>query len=68
MRIMSEHKLTVEKKDKDSIHFRPTFPHKIDGNKIKTLDDVIKILSLMEIRLDDKAVKGLEHLIADDND
>ncbi|MDG1603879.1 hypothetical protein P7D05_13725 [Bacillus paranthracis] len=65
---MSEQKLTVEKKDKDSIHFRPTFPHKIDGNKIKTLDDVIKILSLMEIRLDDKAVKGLEHLIADDND
>ncbi|MDA2672190.1 hypothetical protein PDQ76_25565 [Bacillus cereus] len=63
---MSEHKLTIE--NKDSIYFRPTFPHKIDGNKIKTLDDVIKILSLMEIRLDDKAVKGLEHLITDNND
>lgn len=64
--MMSEQELRIEKKD--SIYLKPTFPHKIDGNKIKTLDDVIKILSLMEIRLDDKAVKGLEHLIVDDND
>ncbi|CCW05975.1 hypothetical protein P9Z94_23070 [Bacillus thuringiensis] len=58
--------LTPEKTD--SIYLRPTYLHKIDGNKIKTLDDVIKILGLMNICLDDKAVKGLEHLIADNND
>ncbi|MCQ6359964.1 hypothetical protein [Bacillus cereus] len=53
---------------KDSIHFRPTYPHKIDGSKIKSLEDVIKILRLMDIRLDDKAVKGLEHLIEKDDE
>ncbi|MEK5251345.1 hypothetical protein MKX66_27865 [Bacillus sp. FSL R9-9530] len=63
---MSEHKLTIEKKN--SISFRPTFPHKIDGSKIKSLEDVIKILKLMDIRLDDKAVKGLEHLIEKDDE
>ncbi|HDR3892248.1 hypothetical protein P4J09_03010 [Bacillus cereus] len=58
--------LTPEKTD--SIYLRPTHPHKIDANKIKTLDDVAKIIGLMDIHLDDKAVKGLEHLIVDDND
>lgn len=56
--------LRVEKKD--SIYLRPRFPHKIDGSKIKSLEDVIKILKLMDIRLDDKAVKGLEHLIEEE--
>lgn len=50
------------------LEMKPTHPHKIDTNKIKTLDDVAKIIGLMDIHLDDKAVKGLEHLIADDND
>ncbi|WP_260857211.1 hypothetical protein [Bacillus thuringiensis] len=27
------------------------------------MEDVVKIIRLMDIRLDDKAVKGLEHLI-----
>ncbi|MED1287352.1 hypothetical protein [Bacillus mycoides] len=63
---MDEQELRIEKKD--SIHLRPTYPHKIDGSKIESLEDVIKILRLMDIRLDDKAVKGLEHLIEDNND
>ncbi|MCU5651925.1 hypothetical protein OCB00_27705 [Bacillus cereus] len=50
------------------LEMKPTHPNKIDANKIKTIDDVAKIIGLMDIRLDDKAVKGLEHLIADDND
>ncbi|MFA2573394.1 hypothetical protein ABR775_27005 [Bacillus cereus] len=62
---MNEQELKVKKED--SIYLRPTYPHKIDGSKIKTLEDVIKILGLMDIRLDDKAVKGLEHLIEKDN-
>ncbi|MGD6835479.1 hypothetical protein ACQCVL_02645 [Bacillus thuringiensis] len=58
---MNEKELTAEKKD--SMYLRPTYPHKIDGSKIKSLEDVIKIIGLMDIRLDDKAVQGLEHLI-----
>ncbi len=58
---MDEQELTLKKKD--SIYLRPRYPHKIDASKIKSLEDVIKILRLMDIRLDDKAVKGLEHLI-----
>lgn len=58
---MDEQELKVEKKD--SIFLRPTYSYKIDGSKIKSLEDVIKILGLMNIRLDDKAVKGLEHLV-----
>ncbi|MDY7965440.1 hypothetical protein [Bacillus thuringiensis] len=50
------------------LKIKPTHPHKIDANKIKTLDDLAKIIGLMDIHLDDKAVKGLEHLIADNND
>ncbi|MFV1456988.1 hypothetical protein [Bacillus mycoides] len=62
---MNEQELTVKKKD--SIYLRPRYPHKIDGSKIKSLEDVIKILGLMNICLDDKAVKGLEHLIEKEN-
>ncbi|MED1382081.1 hypothetical protein ACQKFK_15105 [Bacillus mycoides] len=54
----------LKAKKSDSIYLRAVVcSHKIDLNKIETLDDVIKILGLMDIRLDDKAVKGLEHLI-----
>ncbi|MGH0448509.1 hypothetical protein ACQVPC_25765 [Bacillus mycoides] len=65
---MDEQELRIEKKDSIHLRPRPTFPHKIDGSKIESLEDVIKILRLMDIRLDDKAVKGLEHLIEDNND
>ncbi|MFE9082218.1 hypothetical protein [Bacillus mobilis] len=50
------------------LELKPTYPHKIDANKIKTLDDVIQIFSRMELCVDDKGLKGIEHLIADDND
>lgn len=49
----------------ESMVFKPTHPHEIDANKIKTLDDVIKVVGLLKIRLDDTAVKGLEHLIVE---
>jgi len=58
---MEGQELTLEKKD--SMYLRPRYPHKIDASKIKSLEDVIKILGLMDIRLDDKAIMGLEHLI-----
>ncbi|MEC2644138.1 hypothetical protein [Bacillus thuringiensis] len=54
-------------KKKDSIYLRPRYPHKIDASKIESLEDVIKILGLMDIRLDDKAVQGLEHLIMEED-
>ncbi|WP_180226188.1 hypothetical protein [Bacillus wiedmannii] len=50
------------------LEMKPTHPHKIDANKIKTLDDVIRIFSRMDLRVDDKGLKGIEHLIADDID
>ncbi|MCQ6336988.1 hypothetical protein FNE59_07295 [Bacillus thuringiensis] len=62
---MDEQKLTMKKKD--SIYLRPRYPHKIDASKIESLEDVIKILGLMDIRLDDKAVQGLEHLITEED-
>ncbi|MEG7934970.1 hypothetical protein J0817_19875 [Bacillus mobilis] len=55
-------------KDSNSIHLKPTYPHKIDATKIKSLEDIAKIIGLMDIRLDDKAVKGLEHLIEKDDE
>ncbi|AQY37894.1 TPA: hypothetical protein ACR3Z0_006112 [Bacillus thuringiensis] len=62
---MDEQELTQKKKG--SIYLRPRYPHKIDASKIKSLEDVIKILGLMDIRLDDKAVQGLEHLIMEED-
>ncbi|HDR7611466.1 TPA: hypothetical protein QCX47_003066 [Bacillus mycoides] len=58
---MDEQKLTI--KNKKEIHIRPTFPHKIDPNKIKTLDDVIQILKRVTLHVDDEGLKGIEHLI-----
>ncbi|MEK7019614.1 hypothetical protein [Bacillus sp. FSL R9-9410] len=52
---MDEQELTVKKTD--SIYFRTTHPYKVDAKKIKTLDDVIKNIDLMDIRLDDKEEK-----------
>ncbi|PEL17591.1 hypothetical protein [Bacillus wiedmannii] len=50
------HKLTV------------SHPHKIDPDKIQTLDDVIQILKRINLQVNDEGLKGIEHLIADDND
>ncbi|MBJ8031461.1 hypothetical protein JDS96_27260 [Bacillus cereus group sp. N21] len=43
--------------------FWPTHRHKIDPNKIQTLDDVIQILRRVDMHVDDEGVKGIEHLI-----
>lgn len=51
-----------------TITLKPTYPHKIDATKIKSLEDVAKIIGLMDIHLDDNAVKGLEHLIEKDDE
>jgi hypothetical protein len=42
--------------------------YKIDPNKIKTLDDVIRILRRVHLHVNEEGLKGIEHLIADDND
>lgn len=63
---MEGNNLTI--KDSNSIHMKPKYPHKLDANKIKSLEDVIKIIGLMNIHLDDQAVKGLEHLIEKDDE
>lgn len=41
---------------------------KIDPDKIQSVQDILEILKRIPMYVDDKAVKGLEHLIADDND
>lgn len=46
------------------LEMQPTHPHKIDANKIKTLDDVILILSRLDLHVNDEGSKGMEHLIA----
>ncbi|MED4447431.1 hypothetical protein [Bacillus thuringiensis] len=47
---------------------KPIKQHKIDPNKIKTLDDVIQILKRITLHVNEEGLKGIEHLIADDND
>ncbi|WP_186320853.1 hypothetical protein [Bacillus mycoides] len=42
--------------------------HKIDPNKIKTLDDVIQILRRVTMYVDDDGLKGIEHLIVEDDE
>lgn len=50
------------------VKFRLTHSHKIDPDKIQTLEDVIQILKRIKIHVNDEGLKGIEHLIADDND
>ncbi|WP_342761950.1 hypothetical protein [Bacillus sp. BR3(2024)] len=47
---------------------RITHPHKIDANKIQSVEDIVLILSRLDLHVDDEGLKGIEHLIADDND
>ncbi|MDK7384694.1 hypothetical protein OWP17_05940 [Bacillus pacificus] len=54
-------------KETKTIELKHTHPHKIDVNKIKTLDDVIQIFRRMELHVDDKGLKGIEHLIVEDD-
>ncbi|HFJ9331861.1 TPA: hypothetical protein ACGW5B_005322 [Bacillus paranthracis] len=41
---------------------------KIDPDKIQSVQDILEILKRIPMYVDDEAVKGIEHLIADDND
>lgn len=50
------------------LEMKPTHPHKIDAKKIKTLDDVILLLSRLELHVNDEGLKGIEHLIVEKND
>ncbi|XKK18032.1 hypothetical protein HFP64_00105 [Bacillus sp. AC79A.1] len=52
----------------ETIVFKSTYPHKIDPNKIKTLDDVIQILKRVNLHVDDEGLKGIEHLILKDDE
>ncbi|MEW4236030.1 hypothetical protein Q0N71_23150 [Bacillus thuringiensis] len=42
--------------------------YKIDPNKIKTLDDVVQILRRVHLRVNEEGLKGIEHLIVEDEE
>ncbi|WP_179117553.1 hypothetical protein [Bacillus cereus] len=42
--------------------------YKIDPNKIKTLDDVIQILRRVHLHVNEEGLKGMEHLIVEDDE
>lgn len=65
---MEETNWTVENTDKNSIYFKYRFQHKIDPNKIKTIDDVIEILKRIPMYVDDVYVKAIEHLVVSDEE
>lgn len=39
--------------------------YKIDANKITSVDDIVQIIKRLDMYVDEKGVKGMEHLIAD---
>ncbi|MDO8159171.1 hypothetical protein FKQ51_17760 [Bacillus toyonensis] len=45
-----------------------THSHKIDPNKIQTIDDVIQIMKRLVLFVNDDGLKGIEHLIVDDEE
>ncbi|MEC5238515.1 hypothetical protein [Bacillus mycoides] len=52
----------------NTINLRPISHHRIDPSKIQSVQDILEILKRMPMYVDDEGVKGIEHLIADDND
>ncbi|MGH1046523.1 MULTISPECIES: hypothetical protein [Bacillus] len=50
------------------ITLKSPYRHKIDPNKIKTLDDVIQILRRVTMHVDGDGLKGIEHLIEKDDE
>ncbi|WP_170954544.1 hypothetical protein [Bacillus cereus] len=52
--------------EEKTLYLQPTYPHKIDPNKIQSVHDAIEILKRIPIYLNDEAVKGIEHLIEKD--
>ena len=41
----------------------PTFNYKLDIDKIKTLDDVKRVLATLDLRFSKDSTKGIEHLV-----
>ncbi|AHZ54030.1 hypothetical protein P4H56_23895 [Bacillus cereus] len=54
--------------EKETIILKPTYPHKIDPNKIQSVHDAIEILKRIPLYLNDEAVKGIEHLIEEEEE
>ncbi|TCW59081.1 hypothetical protein EC917_101335 [Bacillus thuringiensis] len=52
----------------NTIKLKPITRRKIDPNKIQSVQDILEILKRIPMYVDDEAAKGIEHLIADDND
>ncbi|MCC2352025.1 hypothetical protein [Bacillus pacificus] len=52
----------------NAINLKLLSVHRIDPNKIQSVQDILEILKRIPMYVDDEAVKGIEHLIADDND
>lgn len=49
----------------DNITFAPLKRYKIDANKIQSVEDILEILKRIDMYVDEKGVKGIEHLVAD---
>ncbi|USL05483.1 hypothetical protein LIS83_29480 (plasmid) [Bacillus anthracis] len=50
----------------DNISFAPPLKrYKIDANKIQSVEDILEILKRIDMYVDEKGVKGIEHLVAD---
>lgn len=47
---------------------RLTHSHKIDPNKIQTIDDVIQIMKRLVLFVNDDGLKGIEHLIVEEEE
>ncbi|KMP32211.1 hypothetical protein TU52_18805 [Bacillus cereus] len=50
----------------NKINLKPLSVHRIDANKITSVQDILEILKRIPMYVDDEAVKGIEHLIADE--
>lgn len=50
----------------DNMSFAPPLKrYKIDANKIQSVEDILEILKRIDMYVDEKGVKGIEHLVAD---
>ncbi|EEM58668.1 hypothetical protein BK764_00230 [Bacillus thuringiensis serovar israelensis] len=52
----------------NTVKLKPVIRRRIDPNKIQSVQDILEILKRIPMYVDDEAIKGIEHLIADDND
>ncbi|MEB9506877.1 hypothetical protein P4J13_23370 [Bacillus anthracis] len=68
-------KVDVDTKETDKVLtlnesriLRITHPHKINPDKIQTLEDVVQILKRLDLHVDDEGLKGIEYLIEKDDE